>query len=65
LFEGVAGLGKSRLLGEALTLAEAAGMRALRGRGSEAEREFAFGVVLQIVMVTSVWCGSTVVSFGG
>jgi len=48
LVEGVAGLGKSRLLREALALARGAGVRALRGRGYEAETEFAFGVVLQL-----------------
>ncbi len=48
LVEGAAGLGKSRLLREALALAREAGMQVLRGRGSETEREFAFGVVTQL-----------------
>jgi len=48
LIEGAAGIGKTRLLGEARRRAEAAGMRALAARGSELEREFAFGVVRQL-----------------
>jgi predicted ATPase len=48
LIEGAAGIGKTRLLGEARQRAEAAGMRALAARGSELEREFAFGVVRQL-----------------
>jgi predicted ATPase len=48
LVEGVAGLGKSRLLREAAALAYRTGMRTLRGRGAEAEREFAFGLALQL-----------------
>ena len=47
LIEGAAGIGKTRLLSEARRRAEAAGMRALTARGSELEREFAFGVVRQ------------------
>jgi predicted ATPase len=35
LIEGAAGIGKTRLLGEARRRAEAAGMRALGARGSE------------------------------
>ena len=48
LIEGAAGIGKTRLLSEARRRAEAAGMRALTARGSELEREFAFGVVRQL-----------------
>ena len=48
LIEGAAGIGKTRLLGEARRRAEAVGMRALAARGSELEREFAFGVVRQL-----------------
>lgn len=46
--EGAAGLGKSRLLDAALELGRGRGLGALRARGSELEREFAFGVVCQL-----------------
>lgn len=46
--EGVAGIGKTRLLAAARVAAERAGMRVLRARGSELEREFAYGVVRQL-----------------
>ena len=49
VFEGNAGKGKSRLLAEAAKLARDAGMAVLRARGDEAEREFAFGVALQLL----------------
>jgi DNA-binding CsgD family transcriptional regulator len=45
--EGPAGIGKSRLLAEARRRAEGS-MRVLSARGSELEREFAFGVVRQL-----------------
>jgi DNA-binding CsgD family transcriptional regulator len=48
LVEGHAGTGKSRLLAEAADRAEQAGMQVLRARGEEGEREFAFGVALQL-----------------
>jgi DNA-binding CsgD family transcriptional regulator/tetratricopeptide (TPR) repeat protein len=48
LIEGAAGLGKSRLLSEAVALGRSAEMCTLRAGGSEPEREFAFGVVLQL-----------------
>ena len=48
MVEGAAGLGKSRLLHEALGLAAGGGVRGLRGRGNEAEIGFSFGVVLQL-----------------
>ena len=48
LVEGAAGIGKTRLVSEARRRAEAAGMRAVTARGSELEREFAFGVVRQL-----------------
>lgn len=44
-----AGLGKSRLLGEAAEHAAVAGMEVLRARGSELERAHSFGIVLQLV----------------
>jgi DNA-binding CsgD family transcriptional regulator len=47
LIEGPAGIGKSRLLGEARAAADGR-MRVLTARGSELEREFPFGVVRQL-----------------
>ena len=41
--EGPAGAGKSALLARARQHAADAGLRVLRARGSELEREFAFG----------------------
>lgn len=46
--EGVAGIGKTRLLAAARTEAARMGMRVLGARGSELEREFAYGVVRQL-----------------
>src|SRR5215831_9163799 len=46
--QGPAGMGKTALLSGARPSAEAGGMRVLRGRGAELEREFAFGVVRQL-----------------
>ncbi len=46
--EGEAGIGKTSLLAHATQLASTAGMRALRARGGELEREFAYGVVRQL-----------------
>ena len=46
--EGQAGVGKTELLRSASALAEAAGLRVLRGRGAELDRAFAFGVVRQL-----------------
>jgi DNA-binding CsgD family transcriptional regulator len=46
--EGPAGMGKTAVLRETRAIAEAHGMRVLRGRGAELEREFAFGVVRQL-----------------
>ena len=47
--EGPAGVGKTSLLADARAVADATGMRVLRSRGAELEREFAFGVVRQLV----------------
>jgi DNA-binding CsgD family transcriptional regulator len=47
--EGPAGIGKTALLAAVRAAASAAGMRVLRGRGAELERDFAFGVVRQIL----------------
>ena len=48
VIEGPAGIGKTALLAAARTAAAGAGMRVLRSRGAELEREFAFGVVRQL-----------------
>ena len=46
--EGPAGIGKTALLAAARTAASASGMRVLRSRAHELEREFPFGVVRQL-----------------
>src|SRR6266540_2800424 len=46
--EGPAGIGKTALLAATRTAAADGGMRVLRSRGTELEREFAFGVVRQL-----------------
>jgi DNA-binding CsgD family transcriptional regulator len=46
--EGEAGIGKTSLLARACRCGQAAGMRVLRARGGELEREFAYGVVRQL-----------------
>ena len=45
---GPAGIGKTALLQAAAGMAEQAGVRVLRARGSDLEQEFAFGVVRQL-----------------
>jgi len=47
--EGSAGVGKTALLADARTIAESAGMQVLRSRGAELERDFAYGVVRQLL----------------
>jgi tetratricopeptide (TPR) repeat protein len=49
IVEGQAGVGKTRLLRIAGELGEAAGMRVLRGRGSELDRGFGFGLVRSLL----------------
>ncbi|MGH2883118.1 MAG: AAA family ATPase, partial [Solirubrobacteraceae bacterium] len=44
---GPAGIGKTALLQASAGMAEEAGLRVLRARGSDLEQEFAFGVVRQ------------------
>jgi DNA-binding CsgD family transcriptional regulator len=46
--EGRAGIGKTALLAATRSAAADGGMRVLRSRGTELEREFAFGVVRQL-----------------
>lgn len=48
LVEGPAGIGKTRLLLEAVKLANAAGLRVLSARSSQLEQTFGFGVVRQL-----------------
>ena len=48
LFESAAGLGKTRLLEEARSLAGDAGLRVLSARGGELAHDFAFGLVRQL-----------------
>ena len=48
VIEGPAGIGKTALLATARTVAAHGGMRVLRSRGAELERDFAFGVVRQL-----------------
>ncbi len=49
VIEGVAGIGKTRLLAAAGELAEGRGLRPLMASGSELERDFPFGVVRQLL----------------
>ena len=49
VIEGAAGIGKSSLLAAAAELAEAEGMAVLRARAGVMEREFALGVVIQLL----------------
>src|SRR4029450_2307449 len=46
--EGPAGIGKTALLAAVRTAATEGGMHVLRARGTELERDFAFGVVRQL-----------------
>src|SRR4051794_38369337 len=48
VIEGSAGIGKTRLLGEARAIAAELGLRSLSARGGDLEREFAFGLVRQL-----------------
>ncbi len=48
LIEGEAGVGKTALLEEGLGRAEGLGIKVLRARGGEYEREFPYGVVRQL-----------------
>ena len=48
VIEGGAGIGKTRLLAEARTIAGSAGMRVLAARSGELEGEFAYGIVRQL-----------------
>ena len=48
VLEGPAGIGKTALLAAARTAAAESGMHVLRARGTELERDFAFGVARQL-----------------
>ena len=48
VIEGPAGIGKTAVLAATRAAADGLGMRTLRSRGAELEREFAFGVVRQL-----------------
>jgi DNA-binding CsgD family transcriptional regulator len=48
LLEGAGGIGKTLLLAHAIQRAQASGMTVLRARGGELERQFPFGVALQL-----------------
>jgi DNA-binding CsgD family transcriptional regulator/tetratricopeptide (TPR) repeat protein len=48
VIEGPAGIGKTALLAATRAIAAESGMRVLRSRGTELERDFAFGVVRQL-----------------
>ena len=52
---GPAGIGKTALLQAAAGMAERAGVRVLRARGSDLEQEFAFGVVRQLFEGPLTW----------
>ena len=49
VIEGPAGIGKTALLAATRSAATDGGMRVLRSRGTELERDFAFGVVRQLL----------------
>ncbi|MBV8942974.1 MAG: AAA family ATPase [Solirubrobacterales bacterium] len=49
LIEGAPGVGKTELVREARAAAERAGMLSLGARGAELERQFAFGIVRQLL----------------
>lgn len=49
ILEGAAGIGKSAVLAAGMGAATASGARVLRARGAELERDFAFGVVRQLL----------------
>jgi DNA-binding CsgD family transcriptional regulator len=48
LLEGAGGIGKTLLLGMGMSRAQAQGLAVLRARGGELERQFPFGVALQL-----------------
>ena len=49
VIEGEPGTGKTRLVEEAAAMADARGMRTLRARGAELERDYAFGLIRQLL----------------
>jgi DNA-binding CsgD family transcriptional regulator len=59
LVEGAAGSGKSALAAAAIERGTGLGLRALRARGGELEREFAFGAIRQLFEPVLAAAGST------
>lgn len=49
VLEGAAGVGKTRLVDAACELAAERGLRVLRARGAELEREFSYGIARQLL----------------
>ena len=49
VIEGKPGTGKTRLVEEAVAMADARDMRTLRARGAELERDYAFGLIRQLL----------------
>ena len=62
VIEGPAGIGKTAMLGAALAVADRRGMRLLRARGAQLEREFAFGVARQLLELPLATAGPTAAS---
>ena len=58
LVEAPAGKGKSALLAIAADLATRAGLRVAAARATELEREFPFGVVIQLFEPHWMWAGA-------
>ncbi|WP_443043866.1 AAA family ATPase [Streptomyces sp. NBC_00306] len=56
--EGPAGIGKSRLLAEAPSMATRKRFRVLTAKGSVLEQGFAFGAVRQLLGARAAWCAA-------
>ena len=55
VIEGEAGIGKTRLLGEALRIAEIRDFHVLRGTAQELERDLPFGVLASALAISGRW----------